>query len=257
MVTRRQAAALKKQATSESNTEPVAGPSRQAPNDEPVAGPSKVAKPSPPSPSARSLSSSSTSSPNPPPEPKKADVKSDHLDLDDLFDNEAVIFQNDKLKIFVVKQEHKRQKKFRIEDHLFVIRVKVFNGKMPLLRDIESLLEKSFQFMINNLKNYYKQDETNLVYLTICQQSFENEIRSGAFELQAHEMETMVNYAMNMFNRFVNSHETMRLDKSFEVYFKILSTEHVNYPKNRRRRRIVIGCRQYNIKKSPAVCSGN
>ena len=241
MVTRRQAAALNRQTVPEANTEPVPGPSKSSPPTSPAAGSS----PSSPPPS-----------PVPEPEPKKKKTNAETIELDDLFNNEAVIFENEKLKIYVVKQEHKKQKKFRLEDHLFVIRVKVLDGKMPLLIDIEDLLEKSFTFMINNLKNYYNPEETNLVYLTICQNNFDKELRSGAFELQAHEMTTMVNYAMNMFNRFVNSHETMRLDKSFEVYFKILSTEHVNYPKNRRRRRIVIGCRQFKVQNLPAYYSG-
>lgn len=69
-----------------------------------------------------------------------------------------------------------------------------------------------------------------------------NALNSGAFELQTDEMKGMVNYVMNMFNRFINSNETMRLDKTFSVYFKVLSMDHVNYPYHRRSRRAIVGC---------------
>jgi hypothetical protein len=67
-----------------------------------------------------------------------------------------------------------------------------------------------------------------------------NALNSGAFQLQTEEMKGMVNYVMNMFNRFINSNETMRLDKSFSVYFKVLSMDHVNYPHHRRK--AIVGC---------------
>jgi hypothetical protein len=89
----------------------------------------------------------------------------------DLFSEETKIFENKSLKVYVVKEDHKRQKIFRIEDHLYVVRIKVLEGKAPLLKDIEEILKKAFQFMLKNLKTYYKPEDTNLIYLTIYQVS--------------------------------------------------------------------------------------
>jgi hypothetical protein len=45
----------------------------------------------------------------------------------------------------------------------------------------------------------------------------------------------MTDRVMSDFNRFLNSHETMPLNSTFTVYFKVLSPEHINYFKNRRK----------------------
>ena len=87
--------------------------------------------------------------------------------------------------------------------------------------------------------------EISLTLIMICNYVFKqkpmvNALNSGAFELQKKEMKGMVNYVMNMFNRFINSNETMRLDESFSVYFKVLSMPHVKYPYHRRK--AIVGC---------------
>ena len=169
---------------------------------------------------------------------------------------ETILFQDENIKVFVVKKEHKRQIKFRLEDHLYLLKVEVIKGKMPLLSSIEDVLFKAFKFMIKNLKTFYKPDETNLVYMTINQNGFDGAIRTGAFELQTSQMDSMINHVMNAFNRVANSKATMHLDESFSVYFKVLSMEHVQYSGNRRKRRMVVGCRQFNIKNGNAQYAG-
>ena len=71
--------------------------------------------------------------------------------------------------------------------------------------------------------------------MTICQKSLVNPIRSAVHVIQSNDTKQMVNHIMSDFNRYINSNETVPLEESsFEVYFKVLSQVHVNYPKHRR-----------------------
>jgi len=46
----------------------------------------------------------------------------------------------------------------------------------------------------------------------------------------------MVESVLNMFERIVNSDSTIDIfDNSFQCYFKVLSKDHVNYPKHRQK----------------------
>lgn len=72
---------------------------------------------------------------------------------------------------------------------------------------------------------------------------FYSALNGGAFELQNDDMSKMVDYALTMLARFLNSNAELRLDESFTVYFKVLSVAHVNYPYHRRKQRPVLGCR--------------
>ena len=100
------------------------------------------------------------------------DFHDENLPDNDLFSEETKIFENENLKVFVVKEDHKRQKIFRLEDHLYVVRIKVLQGRAPLLKDVEDILKKAFEFMLKNLKTYYKPEDANLIYLTIYQVSY-------------------------------------------------------------------------------------
>ena len=105
-----------------------------------------------------------------------------------------------------------------------------------LLKSVEDILDQAFTIILGNLKTYYKNNDENLIYMTICQKNLVNPIRSSVYSLQSNDTKSMVDHLMSDFNRFINSNETLRLDESsFEVYFKVLSNAHVNYTKHRRK----------------------
>lgn len=79
------------------------------------------------------------------------------------------------------------------------------------------------------------------MYFTIDQKNFSSAINSSAVELQSSNTQRMVDYIFSLFNRFINSNQTMRLDQSFTVYFKVLSMDHVNHGKHKRKRTLVVG----------------
>ena len=209
-------------AINETNS-PEAGPSHLNENvsSSPTAGPSrqidKVARVQPPS----SLEKSSGK---------------------DLFLEKTPIYENEHIRVFVVKDYLKRQKIFKLDDHLYSLKIEIKDGHPPLLTSLLDVLRKAFEFMIKSLKNFYPEDERNIMYMTIYQNSMQSALNSGGFELHGNQPQNMVNYALNMLNRFLNSNATIKLDDSFCVYFKVLSVQHVNYAFHRRGPLMIVGC---------------
>lgn len=88
-----------------------------------------------------------------------------------LYLDKTPVYENDNLKIFIEKKEFERQKKFKLEDHLYVMKIEVKkDSPIILLKDLMEILENSFIKIIHELKEHYgKNQETNLLYITIYQ----------------------------------------------------------------------------------------
>ena len=99
--------------------------------------------------------------------------------------------------------------------------------------------------MLKDLKKFYNPQETNLVYLTIHQPGMTNALNSGSFSLQGEDTETILHFVLNLFNRFVNSNQEVKLNQGFQCYFKVLSYNHYNWAANRRRKNSIrtLGCK--------------
>ena len=135
---------------------------------------------------------------------------------------------------------------FRLEDHLFILTCKLKNSKKPpLLSSIRDILAKVLEHMLKDLKKFYNPQETNLVYLTIHQPGMTNALNSGSFSLQGEDTETILHFVLNLFNRFVNSNQEVKLNQGFQCYFKVLSYNHYNWAANRRRKNSIrtLGCK--------------
>ena len=89
------------------------------------------------------------------------------VDNSSFFEEETKVFENDYFSVFIQKQDHQRQKVFRLEDHLYVMRVKLKNHRNPpLLTSIRNIIEETMTIMVNDLKNHYNPEESNLIYIT-------------------------------------------------------------------------------------------
>ena len=150
------------------------------------------------------------------------------------YDEPTPIFVGDSLKIFVQKVGFMRQKKFILEDHQFLVKVESLNDKPPLLSSILSVLEKSLEQMLDNLRTFYKAEDQNLVYITIHQSEMDSAMNSAAFEISNTSNDIILSHVLGMFNRFIRSNASLRLEKDFSVYFRVLSRAHVNDSSNRR-----------------------
>lgn len=123
-----------------------------------------------------------------------------------------------------------------MEDHLYTLHLKKKVNTPLYLSAVENILDKSLTEILGNLKNSYSESGDNIVYVTICQKSLVNPIRSGTYHLQDNELAGLVNHIMASFNRFCNSNKQIRLDDTFEIYFKVLSSESISDKKHRRKR---------------------
>ena len=150
------------------------------------------------------------------------------------FDEASPIFKGDSLQIYVEKVSFLRQKKFILDDHQFIVKVESLDDKPPLLSSILNILEKSLEVMLDNLRKYYKPEDKNLVYCTIHQSEMDSAMNSGAFEISTTSNDVILSHVLGMFNRFIRSNASLRLEKDFSVYFRVLSAAHVNDPSNRR-----------------------
>lgn len=94
-----------------------------------------------------------------------------------------------------------------------------------MLSSIEDILEKAFSAILENLKSFYKDTDENYLYMTLMQDSMQNPLRSSCYVLQSNETKQMVSNLMSDFNRYVNSNDTIMLENSFQVFFKVIQLQ--------------------------------
>ena len=160
----------------------------------------------------------------------------------------TTVFEDDSLVATVIKERYRRNAMFNLDDHLFVVRIKVKKNKPPpLLREIVGILETIFTFMLDHLRTFYESEDRNLIYMTLYQKHLNPAMNSPAFELQTTSTEEITHHLMTMFNRFINSESEIHLDsESLKIYFDVLSMKHVEYKLNKKvnKRRKKLGCRK-------------
>jgi hypothetical protein len=99
------------------------------------------------------------------------------------FDEPTKIDKGDALKIFVQKVGFLGQKKFILDDHQFLVRADLLTDEVPLLSSVLNILEEGLEHMLNNLRQFFKKEDHNLVYLTIYQSEMDSTMNSPAFEI--------------------------------------------------------------------------
>jgi hypothetical protein len=83
-----------------------------------------------------------------------------------------IIYENNRLQLYLEKGNHVHQTRFRLQDHLFYLKVKLKDSSAapPLLRDILDFLQEAFNFILREIKKHYKPEDHNVAYLTLYQQ---------------------------------------------------------------------------------------
>ncbi len=108
--------------------------------------------------------------------------------------DEVKVFENDQLILYVKKSLHQRQKRFRLQDSLFLIKVQVKNEtQKPLLKDLVKVLEEAFTFILSNIRSFFDPEDHNFAYLTLYQEPMVNGLNTGA----------SIIYNILTFNKFV------------------------------------------------------
>jgi len=80
-------------------------------------------------------------------------------------------YENDNLKLTVEQVDHKQEKRFRLVDHLFHLKLvnKKNKTQMPMLSDILTFLHAGFLFIITKIKKFYKPEDRNIAFMTLHQ----------------------------------------------------------------------------------------
>ena len=158
---------------------------------------------------------------------------------EDLFKNPSLVYENDAFKIFVQKKHFSRQKKFSLDDHLYLLKIeqKSNSKTLPFLKDIINILDTVLSHILNEMRQFYQsstKEETNVVYITIKQPNMVSAIRSEGMNLKSPS-EAIVKHVLSSFYIFSQSQDNLRLEKEFNIYFKVLSHENVATGSKRRK----------------------
>ena len=127
----------------------------------PIAGPS----------SRRSRSGSPTSSPSQrAPSPELV-----------ITDPTQIVYEHNGLQLIVNRGAFKRQKLFRLQDHLFHFKIvqSTPNQDLPLLSDIYDFLHAALLHVLESIKTFYRPEDHNIAYLTLHQEPMINGLNTG------------------------------------------------------------------------------
>ena len=96
-----------------------------------------------------------------------------------------ISYENDTFKLIIQKGFHKRQKNFRLEDHMFYFKIvtKESQEAFPLLSDILDFLHAGFLHLLDNIKQFYEPNNKNIAYLTLFQEPMVNGLNTGTLYL--------------------------------------------------------------------------
>jgi len=107
--------------------------------------------------------------------------------------------------------------------------------KRPILwSSIEDILTKTLQLILEHLQVKYTTDKEAIVYFCINQNNLTTGIRSSPHVLNQNSLHNMVDHVMATFHHYVNSNQSVALNETFEIFFKVLSGVHVAHVPNRR-----------------------
>ena len=92
-----------------------------------------------------------------------------------------IVYENDSLKLIVEKSVLKRQKIFRLQDHLFKFKIvhKKPQDKLPLLSELFDFLHAALLHVLESVKSFYRKEDHNIAYLTLHQDPMVNGLNTG------------------------------------------------------------------------------
>ena len=95
-----------------------------------------------------------------------------------------IVYENDFLRLKVEKGSFKKQKNFRLQDHLFHFKIeqKKTHESLPLLSEIFDFLHAALLHVLESTKTFYKPEDHNIAYLTLHQEPMINGLNTGLFK---------------------------------------------------------------------------
>ena len=151
--------------------------------------------------------------------------------------NSLKVYENDHIEVFIEKTLHQRHKRFQLQDFLYNVKIKVKKGEhMPLLKDLIDVLEKALNFILNNIRSYFKSEDANVVYVDLFQSPMINALNSGGYLLSDNSNE-VIQRLLSILNQFLISDNNINLElnDTFKIYVNVFSVEHVNFNARKQR----------------------
>ena len=146
-------------------------------------------------------------------------------------DTSNIVYENENLRLIIEQTDHIKQKKFRLQDHMFHIKILLKDAqKSPFLRDILQFLENAFEHILSKVRQFYRPEDHNIAFLTLYQEPMINGLNTGGFDLQESSTE-IVERVLQMLEQFLVSNQSLKLNETFKVYLKVLSVDHIKYNK--------------------------
>ena len=95
-----------------------------------------------------------------------------------------IVYESDLLTLIVEKSSFKKQKNFRLQDHLFKFKVvqKETREKPPILSDLFDFLHSALVFVLESVKTFYRKEDHNVAFLTLHQEPMINGLNTGFYE---------------------------------------------------------------------------
>ena len=92
-----------------------------------------------------------------------------------------IVYETNALKLVVEKGYFKKQKNFRLQDHLFYFKIipKHRNDHLPLLSDLYDFLNAALLHVLESIKTFYRPEDHNVAYLTLHQEPMVNGLNTG------------------------------------------------------------------------------
>ena len=83
--------------------------------------------------------------------------------------------------MIVEKGAFKKQKNFRLQDHLFKFKIisKKPEESLPILTDLFEFLHAALVHIMESIKSFYKPEDHNIAYLTLHQEPMVNGLNTG------------------------------------------------------------------------------
>ena len=162
-----------------------------------------------------------------------------------LYKEPTVVYEDSNVKAVIQKTHLKRQKVFSLSDHLYVAKIlpkhNMPDKKNPFVLNLLSVFKQIITVIVIALRDYYdsnlteeeRQNPENYhqqIYATLIGSSLSRGINSGNFSLRSDT--DLICYSIcNSVLNFLQSYEEVRLDNSWQLYFRVLSVGHLRYRK--------------------------
>ena len=138
------------------------------------------------------------------------------------------------IEVLLKRIQFARQRRFRLDDHLFQMSIITTNRRPPRLVSILTNIKAGIVDALLQLQQLYTKDDHHQIYLTIDDVQFRgNGINTGNYNLfgdndQTAYLKSVAQDAMDILANCLRSYDHIKLDESFTILIRVLSVAHMH-----------------------------